>query len=91
MFTTLTRIVKFGWQGFLRNPGFSIGTTFVTFIAFFLITSIFVIQGVSKNLVSSLESKVDISVYFNVDATDANIAFVQKLLMNIPGLRMLNI
>lgn len=85
MLTTLTRIVKFGWQGFLRNSGFSVGTTFVTFIALFLITSIFVIQGVGKNLVSSLESKVDISVYFNVEATDANIAFVQKVINDYPG------
>lgn len=85
MFTTLTRIIKFGWQGFLRNSGFSVGTTFVTFIALFLITSIFVVQGVGKNIVSSLESKVDISVYFNVDATDANIAFVQKVINTYPG------
>lgn len=68
MITLLKRILKASWLNFKRNGGLSLAMIFILVITISLITSLFVVQKVSQYLISQLEEKVDISIYFKKDS-----------------------
>ncbi|MDI6883444.1 MAG: permease-like cell division protein FtsX [Patescibacteria group bacterium] len=78
MFTSLKRIVKFGWQGFARNKGLSFSAVFVMSIAIFLLTSLFLFQGLSSFLIKEAQKKVDISVYFKKETKEEDILEIKN-------------
>ena len=63
MLTSFGRIIKIGWKEFSRNIGISIATIFIMVMVISLITMLFLLNPVSDALISSVEDKVDISVY----------------------------
>ena len=73
MVSSLKRILKFGWQGFWRSKGLNAGVVFVMTIAIFAFTSIFLLNNAGKYLISQIENKVDVAVYFNTDASESKI------------------
>ena len=73
MMTTFKRVLKSGWHNFSRDWGISAATVFILFTAVFLVSSLFLSREAGKFLISSLEEKVDISVYFKEDAPEGDI------------------
>jgi len=83
MFTTLSRIIKYGLQNFVRNPSLSIATTAVLTLTLILSNGLFIFNALSKQTVSSLQNKIDISVYFKDAAAEENILAVKKSLEDL--------
>ncbi|RLC39835.1 MAG: hypothetical protein DRH33_01755 [Candidatus Nealsonbacteria bacterium] len=80
MFTNLKRILKFGWQSFVRNKGLSFQVIFIMIVAVLTVTSLFLLQEISSFLISEIQKKVDIAVYFKKDVDESQILEVKKAL-----------
>jgi len=80
MLTSLKRILKFSWIGFLRNKALVLEVIFVITISMSLITSLFLSQGVSEFLINYLQDKADISVYFKQNTSEQDIVGVEEAL-----------
>ncbi|MCD6550463.1 permease-like cell division protein FtsX [bacterium] len=62
-------------------------STFIIIIATSLITGLFIFRGLTDSFVESLKEKVDISVYFSLDASEEEIMKVKEELAKIPEVR----
>ncbi len=82
MITTLKRLLKFGWVGFLKNREASVVTAFVITLAVLLASTWFIFQGFSQGLVKEVKSQMGISVYFQREASEEQIDQVQTKLTN---------
>lgn len=78
MFISLKRVFKFAWQGFLRNRVLGLEVMFIMAIAVFLITSLFLFQGISDFLIKEVQEKVDVSVYFKETVLEEEILGVER-------------
>jgi len=87
MFTSLKRIIRSGWLAFKRQVGLSIATCFIIIMTISLVTSLFLFQEVSQFLISSLEEKVDISVYFKEDTLEKDHLNVKEEIAKIPEVK----
>ena len=87
MLTLIKRIFRYGWLSFSRDGELAIPTVFIIFIALSLITSIFLLKDVSQVLISTLQEKIDISVYFKEGAPEDDILGVKDELSKIPEIK----
>lgn len=87
MFIPFKRAIKQGWILFSRNLGLSIATIFIMLLVTFLITFVFVFNIASKILISEINEKVDISVYFKTDVPAEDILEIKSDLTQIPGVK----
>ena len=74
----LKRVFNVGWTNFKRNSYLSMGTTGVMVLVLFLFSGLISLSYLSSQIVSSLEEKVDVSVYFKNDASEGEIAKVKS-------------
>ncbi|MBP6885715.1 MAG: ABC transporter permease [Candidatus Pacebacteria bacterium] len=74
----LKRVASHGWTNFQRNSYVSFGTTGVMALVLLLFLGLIALNFMSDVLVTALESKVDVSVYFKQTASDTAIAEVKK-------------
>jgi len=81
------KILKFSWESFSRNKGLFLTTTFIITITTSLIVGLFLLRGLANSLVSSLEEKVDISVYFSLNTPEEDILKVKEELSGIPEVK----
>lgn len=87
MLNSFKKIIKFGWEGFKRNKGLFLTTTFIITITTSLIVSLFLLKGMTSSLVGMLEEKVDISVYFTLATPEEEILKVKQELSAIPEVK----
>jgi len=87
MITSFRRIIKFGWVGFLRNKSSSIATVFILLITVSLVTSLFIFKGGTDFVITSIEEKVDISVYFVEESDEEEILSVKSEISKIPEVK----
>jgi len=87
MFSSFKRIIKTGWKGFSRNIGLSIATILIMVMVISLATLLFLLNPASKILISGLQEKVDISVYFREDALPVDIQEVESEISRIPEVK----
>jgi len=80
MLTSLKRVLKFSWIGFLRNKALVLEVIFVITISISLITCLFLSQGISEFLINYLQDKADISVYFEQNTSEQEIIKVEEAL-----------
>jgi len=74
----LKRIFRTGWTNWRRNAYLSFGTTGVMTLVLLLFGGLMVVNYVSSQIVAGLQSKVDVTVYFNQTATESEIISVQN-------------
>lgn len=70
---TLNRIIKSGWLSFWRNKWLSSTAISVMSMAILGLTSLLLINVLVDSLTTNLEDKIDVSVYFNLDADEEDI------------------
>jgi len=87
MFISLKRIIRSGWLSFVRNKWLGIATISIMVMTIFLITSLFLLGGITKFLITSLQEKVDISVYLKADAQESDILGLKTDLEKIPDVK----
>ena len=78
VFITLKRIIKAGYISFKRNGWLSTATITVMTMALFVLGLLVFLSALATTAFESLESKVDISVYFVADTPEENILAVKK-------------
>lgn len=83
MFTSIKRIIKFGWKNFCRNGSLSLGAIFTMTVVIFLLTNLFFIQAAGQFFVSFLQEKVNISVFFEIDTQENAILEIKDELLQM--------
>jgi hypothetical protein len=84
---TIKRVCKSGWINFKRNGLVSSASVLVTTITLTTITALFLFNASLSSMILSLQDKVDISVYFTVDAPEERILALRDTLTNVPEVR----
>lgn len=83
MITTLYRIIKYGFQGFLRNGWQSIPTLSVMTLALFVFLNLMVFNVLTSNALLLLRDKIDISVYFQTTAPEDDVLKLKRSLESL--------
>lgn len=84
---TIKRVSKSGWVNFKRNPLVSSASVLVTTITLSVVTALFLFNASLSSMIFSLQDKVDIAVYFTVDAPEEKILALKDTLKNIPEVK----
>jgi len=84
MWVAFKRVVRAGLVGFWRSTFVSFASVFVMTIALFVIGAIMVIDQLLGASLQQIESKVDINVYFNINASEADMQALQTRLESLP-------
>ncbi len=80
MFLALSRIIKYGLKNFLRNGWLSTATIAVMFLALFVLQGLIIFNVVAKTAITSVQNKIDISVYFKSNIAEDAILNLKKSL-----------
>ncbi len=83
MFLALNRIIKFGLVNFWRNGWLSTATVLIMSVTLSVWTSLFLLNVVLTSVLDTISEKVDISVYFNLDAKESDILSLKEKLTNL--------
>lgn len=84
---SLRRILKEGWINFRRNSFLSFGATGVITLALLVLSGLVVLNFFTDTVVSSLDEKVDISVYFQDTAKEDQILKIKSDLEGLESVR----
>ncbi len=87
MLTSFKRIFRSGWASFSRDRELSAATIFILVMAIFLISSLFLLKDISRFLITSLQEKADISVYFKRDTLEEDILKAKDNISNVPEIK----
>jgi len=90
MLTNLKRVIRAGWQSFFRDGGLVLATIFTMLLTLFLMGSILLMKDVSKSLITSLQSKVDFSVYFKEGTGEGDILAIKDKITQAAKLTEIN-
>lgn len=85
--TAIWRILKSGWQSFVRNYWLSTATVAVMILALFVIGGLALFNVMTQAIVENLEGRVDVSVYFNKDTEEAKVLSVRQELVELPEVK----
>lgn len=85
--SSLRRITKLGWVSFKRQAGLSLATCFIMTLVIFLVTSLFLFYHVSQSLISVLQERVDISVYFREIISEPEILRIREEIARVPEVK----
>lgn len=83
MFVSLKRVIKAGWKNISRNPLLAVATVFIIVLVVALATSLFLAKGMAGQLITELESKVDLTVYFKTDTLEKDILNAKDDISNL--------
>lgn len=84
---SLKRIIRSGWLNFSRNSGLSLATIFIMVMTISLVTSLFLFRDITQFLISGLEEKIDISVYFKTATQEEDILRFREEINKIPEVK----
>jgi cell division transport system permease protein len=86
----LQRVIKSGWINFRRNSLVSYAAILVTTITLSVVTAIFLFQAVLTNTIAQVQDKVDIAVYFTVNAPEESILALEATIKKLPEVAYVN-
>ncbi len=87
MANSIQRIIKASWINFWRSGGLTFATCFILVMAISLVASLFLLNDLNNYAVSSLQEKVDISVYFKKDSQEEDILKIKDEVAKIPEVK----
>jgi len=73
LWLNLKRIIHLAWQSFTRNKGLSFQVIFIMAVAVFFVASFFMARGIGLTLLTEIEKRVDISIYFKANIAEQDI------------------
>ncbi|MFA6076476.1 MAG: permease-like cell division protein FtsX [Candidatus Paceibacterota bacterium] len=82
--TELKRIIKAGFINFTRGGLVSFAAVLVVTITLSVVTSIILLQAVLYSSLSTIKDKVDVAIYFTVDAPENRIMLLKESLLKLP-------
>jgi cell division transport system permease protein len=80
MFTIISRIFHFGFKNFWRNGWLSTATVAIMTLASIGFVGLIIFGVVTRAAASSIQDKIDISVYFNTNTSEDEILNIQQSL-----------
>jgi cell division transport system permease protein len=83
MFINVKRIIKAGTVNFWRNGWVSFATVLIMALTLFMVGSLVLSNVILSSVLASLEEKVDITVYFQLDAPEEDILTVRDSLAGL--------
>lgn len=81
------RIVRFGFQNFWRYGFASLATVAVLVVALTLFLTLILFRVVTTNAISSIQDKIDISVYFKSAAPEDQMAAIRDAVASLPEVK----
>ncbi len=90
MLTNLLRIIKYGFLAFRRNGWLSTATLSIIVLALLVFEGLMVFNILTKTAIISLEDKIDISIYFKIDAPEDDILNIQKSIGTLTEVKSVN-
>lgn len=87
MLISLERIIKTGFQSFRRNIAPNLATIFIMIMVISFASALFLLSPISKILITDLQEKVDVSVYFKESALVDEILTVKEEISQIPEVK----
>jgi cell division transport system permease protein len=84
MWTGIKRVIRSGFVGFWRNAFVSIAAIFVMTVALFVVGSTMMIDKLLSVSLENIQDKVDINVYFVVEAEEPSIEALKASLEALP-------
>ncbi len=83
MFTVISRIIQYGLKNFLRNGWLSAATVAIMVLALLVSIGLILFNVITDRAVSSIQDKIDISVYFNTNAPEDEILNIKHSLESL--------
>ena len=81
------RIIRTGWNSFVRSGFTSIASILIMTITLFVITSLIFVQASLNASLNDIKEKVDVTVYFIPGAEESSIKKVQDSLSKLPEIK----
>jgi cell division transport system permease protein len=81
--TKIKRTLKSGFVSFWRNGYVSLASVLVMTVTLLVISSMFLFGAMLKSTLTTIQNKVDISLYFKTDAQEADIMVFKKRLEDL--------
>ena len=81
------RIFKYGFQNFWRNGLLSVATTLVLTLTLFTVSVFVAITLLANAAVQSINSRIDVVVYFNDEVSESDIDNIQAEVKSLPSVR----
>lgn len=90
MFTFLSRVIKYAGQNFWRNGWLSTATVSVSVLALLVFINLVVFNHVTDAALSSIQDKIDISVYFKTTAAEDEMLNIKRSLESLAEVAAVN-
>jgi len=90
MFVPFFRIIKFALQNFWRNIWLSLITISILVLTLVTVNILITLNFLGQTAVESVESKIDVSVYFNPDASEEAVQNVRSYLLGLSQVKDVN-
>ncbi len=87
MLTALSRIIKYGFQGFWRNGWLSMATISILIITLTAFEGLIIFRILTQTALETIQNKIDISIYFKIDTPEDDILKTQKALESLPEVK----
>ena len=82
--TTTKRVARYGFIGFLRNGFVSLSAILIMSITLFVVSALVITGAALTSVLHQISDKVDVTVYFTVDATQDQFTTLQTSLKALP-------
>lgn len=86
-FSSIKRIIRSSFINLWRQGGLSFATCFILIMAISLITSLFILKDLTGFLITGLQEKIDISVYFKNGSSEEDILRIRDEVGEIPEVK----
>ncbi len=87
MFTVISRIIHYGFANFWRNVWPSTATVAIMVIALLVFLGLIFFSVITGAAVNSVQSKIDVSVYFKTSTAEDEILNVKQALESLPEVK----
>lgn len=81
---SLFRVIKSAFQDIVRNLGLSFMTVLILVLMLLSVNTLIIINVLTGNAMESIKDQIDVSVYFDYQASDKQIAEVKSYIQSFP-------
>ena len=84
IFTKIKRTIREGFVGFWRNGFLSFASVIVLTLSLLVVGGLIFFKGLTTEYVTQIKNKVDVNVYFSLNAPEQDILALKKTLEAMP-------
>lgn len=84
MLSGILRIIKFSFQEIVRNMSLSVMTVLILILMLLSINTLMVVQVLTDESITAVKKQIDVSIYFNPDATEEEITEIREYVNSFP-------